>query len=187
VISSSANADVFNNVVAWSAEGISVIWQQRNDYGSLQPVGIHVHDNVIARTIPSSTDYWADLALGWLNDTSSTVLYNPASNNGGSSNLYWYDQPEAGPVRFAWQYAYSALTDFEATGAEKGSRYLSNSELAQALGAKGVPVSPPSKAAVTAVPASTLQTQAAGAPALRKPAVAPASKPAIVPTVAPAR
>ncbi|HEY1293549.1 MAG TPA: LamG-like jellyroll fold domain-containing protein [Chloroflexota bacterium] len=187
VISSSANADVFNNVVAWSAEGISVIWQQRNDYGSLQPVGIHVHNNVIARTISSSTDYWADLALGWLNDTSSTVLYNPASNNGGSSNLYWYDQPEGGPVRFSWQYAYQALADFQATGAETGSRYLSNSELAQALGAKGVPVSPPSKAAATAVPASTLQTQAAGAPALRKPAVAPASKPAIVPTVVPAR
>src|SRR5438132_13920449 len=47
VISSSSNAEVYNNVVAWNADGISVISQNRPDAPSVGTVNNYVHNHTI--------------------------------------------------------------------------------------------------------------------------------------------
>jgi parallel beta-helix repeat protein len=136
LISSSANAEVRDNVVAWNADGISVLTQNRSDApGPI--VGNNVHDNTVV-IAPTASDTSDKFLLGFLQDWSG-VLFNPASNNRGASNRYWHAKAEP-TGRFGWNGTMSRLDDFNATPGEEGGRYLTDSQRDSALSAAGVPL-----------------------------------------------
>jgi len=136
LVSSSANVEVSGNVVAWNADGISVLTQNRSDApGPI--VGNYVHDNTIVLA-PTAGDTSDKFLLGFLQDWSG-VLFDPASNNRGASNRYWHaaDEPSG---RFGWDGTLSRLADFNATPGDEGGTYLSLGERDAALSAAGVPL-----------------------------------------------
>ena len=146
VISSSRNVEVTRNTVAWNADGISVISQNRSgDYGesptsnwnSVVNVSVHHNDIVLA---PQPSDSSARYALAWLQDWGG-VLFRTASNNHGSANRYWHAQPEPS-TRFAWDGSHTRLSAFNATQGESSGRYLSVSERSAILSAAGMPGAP---------------------------------------------
>lgn len=142
LISSSANAEVYNNAVAWNYAGISVIAQQRPDL--VTPVGNYVHDNTIVRQTvdgDASKAYWQNLSLAWLSD-GVDALYDPASNNRGANNRYWYDQPESDRVRATWDHQFAHIADLGTTPGDRGASYLSDDDKNSVLGSLAMPASP---------------------------------------------
>jgi hypothetical protein len=137
LISSSADTEVYNNTVAWNKAGISVVDLNRPD--RVSTVNNYVHDNVIVRDTVAAGDAWSDLSLAWLNDGTGR-LFDPAANNRGVNNRYWYDQPEGDAIRGSWQQHFQRLADLQATPGNVGGHYLSDDEKSQLLGAQSVPV-----------------------------------------------
>ena len=80
----------------------------------------------------------AAYATGWVMDWSG-VLFDPASNNRGSNNRYWYPVAENGQTRFAWNGSKSRLADYAATPAETTTTYLTTAQKDSALAAAGIP------------------------------------------------
>ena len=135
-VSTSRNVDVYDNVVAWNADGISVISQNRPDNPG--PItGNRVRDNIIVGMGSQGHTYY----LAWLEDWAG-AMYQEASENRGANNRYWTDGPEA---RFAWDGDRTTLADFNATPGEEGGRYLSTAERDALLTAAGIPLSPESR------------------------------------------
>jgi hypothetical protein len=69
------------------------------------------------------------MALLFCQDFSGT-LYDPASNNRGALNLFWFPDPEGQYGRFGWaNKAMGFLSAFNATpGGGGNSRYMSDGE-----------------------------------------------------------
>lgn len=146
LVSSSKNAEVYDNTLAWNADGITIISQDRPaDFGEAVDrwktvTGNDVHDNAIIRE-HACCDYWDNLALAWLQDWDG-VMFGPASNNRAAYNRYWHPSAEDEP-RFAWaDEDYARVEDFNATPGEENSRYLTDAEKDQTLAAAGLPRSP---------------------------------------------
>jgi parallel beta-helix repeat protein len=139
VISSSAHVEVDHNVVAWNADGITVISQRREDAPG-PTTDLRVHDNVIAGT-DGAPDPMQDYALAWLQDWPG-VLFASGSANAGTDNAVWYATPE-GTTRFAWDGDLASLGAFQATPGGAGSRYLTAAEAARSLTAAEVPAAAP--------------------------------------------
>ena len=136
-VSTSANTEVFNNVVAWNQSGISIIAQKRSDAPPAGVVNTYVHDNRIFQdTRPES------LSLSWLQDWDSGI-FAPGANNRGSGNTFWYPTPENGYTRFGWNGPVSHLSDFSRSPAGAGS-YISDDQEAQVLEARGIDAEPQS-------------------------------------------
>jgi parallel beta-helix repeat protein len=133
-LASSDHANVYNNTVAWNADGITVISQSRTDDDP--HVENNVHDNTVAMS-PRSGDTGA-YATGWVMDWAG-VLFNASSNNRGTNNHYWYPMTENGQTRFAWNGGKTRLTDYLATPAETSTTYFTNAQKDSALSALGIP------------------------------------------------
>jgi parallel beta-helix repeat protein len=134
VVSSSSGAQVANNVVAWNADGIVVLSQDRSDAPLV--TGNYVHDNTIILA-PRSGDTSDQIALGWLQDWAGN-LFDPASNNRGAGNAYWIGSPEPEWARFGWNGPIDTLATFNATPGEAGGRYLTDAEKNSVLSAAGI-------------------------------------------------
>lgn len=149
LISSSKNAEVYDNIVAWNADGISVISQKRPaDFGAdrgrwNRVTNNNVHDNRIFKTDDDPNDPEHDFvfSLAWMQDWNG-AMYESASNNRGSNNLYWYPAATEEYMRFSWLEGYDRLSDFNATPGEENGRYVSDPEKDQALSSANVPLSP---------------------------------------------
>ncbi len=139
LVSSSRNAEVRNNTVAWNADGISVISQNRGDApGPI--IGNYVHDNVVVLA-PSPSDSSDKMALAWLQDWGG-VLYNSGSNNRGAANRYWVSVAEPQGGRYNWNGGISTLSSFNGTPGEEGGAYLTTAQKDAALSAAGIPTAP---------------------------------------------
>jgi parallel beta-helix repeat protein len=138
LISSSGGAEVYNNSLAWNADGISVASQNRADR---QPTtNIYVHDNVIIEA-PQPSDASEKVMLGWGQDYAG-ALFDPASNNHGALNRYWHSLPEPSWCRVAWSGCVDNLPTFNATLGEESGRYLTSTERDAVLTANGLPLAP---------------------------------------------
>ena len=131
-ISSSANADVYSNVLAWNNLGIAVFSEDRANRPGQGTVGITVHDNTILANGQSA------LSLQWFQRGSGN-LFESGSSNWGGSNAFWFPGDEDGSGRFRWQRYISSLNDFKQTPSGGGSRYLSLQERDQVLAGWGIP------------------------------------------------
>ena len=137
LISSSANAEVRNNVVAWNADGISVLSQNRSD-APAAIVGNDVHDNTVVLA-PTVADTSEKFLLAFLQDWAG-VLFDPGSNNRGASNRYWHALAEPSG-RFGWSGTKSRLADFNATPGDEAGTYLTLAQRDAVLTAAGIPLS----------------------------------------------
>jgi hypothetical protein len=137
LVSSSSNAEVTHNTVAWNADAISVISQNRAGFTSV--TGNNVHDNTIIRGARAGGDSSDRPLLGWFQDWSG-VLYSAGSNNHGSGNVYWSSGAEPDYARFVWSGSQDTIAKFNATPGDEAARYLSTSERDAALAAAGIPL-----------------------------------------------
>jgi len=139
VISSSGNANVYSNTVAWNAAGISVIAMNRPDTQVVS--GNYIHNNTIVRKAVNgdfSQTYWNNLSLAFLSD--GAPLYDASLNNHGASNSYYYDQAEGTTVRFSWAQQYMNLSSFNGTPGDPTGTYLSQAAEQQALTNANIPL-----------------------------------------------
>jgi parallel beta-helix repeat protein len=127
-ISSSDNATVANNTVAWNARQISVISQNRNSPPHVDNV---VHGNVMASGN-------GNLVAGWYSDN-GTSLFSSTNGNHGYSDKFWVAVKEPSSNRFAWNGPRSTLSSYNSTRGEEGGTYLSTAARDAALAAAGVP------------------------------------------------
>jgi hypothetical protein len=151
-VSSSANAEVHNNVVAWgygpavgvTAGGVTVSSINRPDqsYNQVGTINNTVHDNTLIGPVTNSGQ------VVWYQDTCSTeswcTLYRASSRNGGSNNNFWYPGPEDGSQRFYWNdTSYSSLASFNGTVANTpGGSYLTSGQKSQVLASSNMPATP---------------------------------------------
>jgi nitrous oxidase accessory protein NosD len=134
VISSSANAEVANNVVAWNADGIVVLSQDRADVPAV--TGNFVHDNTIALA-PQPSDGSA-YALAWLQDWAGD-MFDRAADNRGARNRSWPSGKDAGSAKYAWNGDIATLATFVATPGDVDGRALETTTLTAELIAAAVP------------------------------------------------
>lgn len=139
--SSSQNVEIYDNVVAWNADGVSVISQDRGEDRWNTVKDIYVHDNtILAKDYPA--DKYHNLSLAWLQDWTG-AMFEPSSDNRGANNRYWYPSPESSVNRFEWDGGgKNRLADFNATPGEQEGRYLSEEEKDLIVSSAGVPPSP---------------------------------------------
>jgi Periplasmic copper-binding protein (NosD) len=135
LVSSSGGAHISDNIVAWNYAGISILSQDRQDW-SHSETDNDVHDNVVIAELGRYTVIWAQ---DW-----SGPLFASSSSNRGSANRYWVDHPEDGQRRFAWSGDIGRLADYNATPAEEGGTYLTDSEKTTILSDAGMPPGPES-------------------------------------------
>ncbi len=121
---------VAGNVVAWNANGISVVNQQRPDGGPA------TGDTLQGNTVLVAGD--GPVAIGWWQDFAGD-LYNPLSHNTGSGNAVWYRSAAGDADRFVWSYGLMAMSSFDQTAGGAGSIYLSNRAEGQVIAAYGLP------------------------------------------------
>jgi hypothetical protein len=94
-VNASQNNHVYDNVVAWNKNGIRVMNPRRTDvhpdeteYDYVNNVEVDHNDILMDR--PPEGAY----ALGWVQTNRVGNLYDPAADNRGHDNRYWYPVPE---------------------------------------------------------------------------------------------
>jgi parallel beta-helix repeat protein len=172
-VSSSANAEVANNVIAWgagplpgnTAGGIVVSSQKRSDlsFNQVGPINNSVHNNTLIA--PAQTTG----LLSWYQDLCTSepwcVLYLPTSRNTASNNSFWWPGTEDGSQRFYWANAsYPSLVGFN-LATNSASAYMSDALKTQVLAASsmpatagGIPATPTPTSAPSPSPTSTPAT-----------------------------
>jgi parallel beta-helix repeat protein len=147
LLSSSKNVEIYDNVVAWNGDGISVISADRNGTSHDDVVNVRVHHNSILHKDYPTTHFNSknNFALAWLQDWSG-VLFAPASKNLGYDNKYWYATSEGAVSpylsRYAWDGNKIKLIPFNETPGEEQGRYLTNAEKDQVVSSAKIPSSP---------------------------------------------
>jgi hypothetical protein len=131
LISSSGNAVVRNNVVAWNADGISIVSQARGRPGGDPVTGVRVTDNVIVAGPPGG---WL---LTWIEDWSGG-LRDPASDNRASGNRFWEDPAHAADCHYLWVDCFADVDAFATTPGGAGSTTLTDHERQTLLAAVGL-------------------------------------------------
>ena len=135
LIQNSSDVEVFNNIVAWNADGISVISQNRGESRWNNVTGNTVRDNTI---IANHDGGWNTYGLAWLEDWNG-VLDDAGSNNNGHGNRFWFSSPEGPELRFRWcDEGFWTLDDFNASPGGRNSQYLTDAQKDQILASAGM-------------------------------------------------
>jgi parallel beta-helix repeat protein len=139
ILSSSSNdVEIRDNVLAWNADGITVVSADRDGTEFDEVKNVLVHHNKIL-TQDHADEPRHNYALAWLQDWSG-VLFAPASNNQGYENKYWYPSPESDSVRYEWERTgHRRLEDFNITPGEENGRYLTQNEKDAVVESQGIP------------------------------------------------
>ncbi len=140
IISSTSQAvEIDHNTVAWNADGIAAIWQNR---GGPAASGLSIHDNVIVQQrVPSDT---SDIVpVGFMQDSGGTMY--TAGTNTGARNQFWLSYPEASWYRFqSWNGTQlQTLAQLNASPAGGDSSYLTVAQVENLLTAASVPIAQP--------------------------------------------
>ncbi len=137
----SSNVEIHHNILAWNADGVSVVGLDRDEARWDEVKNVTVHNNkILADDDPEHPT--SHFALGWLQGWSDQ-MFEPESNNRGENNLYWYTAPEDEWVRYEWaKEKYASLKAFNATPGEEGGRYLTDAEKRRIVSEAGIPAAP---------------------------------------------
>ena len=145
-VNGSHDGIVADNILAWNASGISVVQQSREgaeekDYQTTRNVRLD-GNKVIQDEIPGTSDHAAVL---WNRDDRAVAegalsIYDPAANNGGTNDEYWFDEPEGETYRFKWESKFKDLADYNATPAEKNGHYMSDEDKQALLNDNNLPM-----------------------------------------------
>jgi hypothetical protein len=136
-VSCSKNAEVYDNVLAWNASGITVLHYERDDPRWNVVENIHVHHNtILSENSPSM--YWVQ-ADGW----AGGMMTHRSANNRGERNRYWYPSSASPEGRFRWVgKTFGKLGRFNLTRGEEGGRYITRSKKEQVVLSAGIPSFP---------------------------------------------
>jgi parallel beta-helix repeat protein len=135
MVQNSSDTEVFDNVVAWNPDGITVISQDRGETRWNNVTGNTVHDNTI---ITNHDGGFNTYAVGWLEDWNG-VLQNTASNNRGYGNRFWFSTPEGPELRYRWGGdAFWTMANFSTSPGGQNSVNLTDSQKNQALASAGI-------------------------------------------------
>jgi hypothetical protein len=146
-LNASHDNHVYGNVVAWNENGILVTNPLRTDVHPEETeydfvYNVEVDHNYILMDnradVPSDGAY----ALGWIKGNIGGNLYDPAANNRGHDNRYWYPTPQGSEKRYAWDVELTSIGAFNDTPGEERGRYLSETEKDSVAEAEGIPASP---------------------------------------------
>lgn len=143
-VGNSDNAEVYENTLAWNADGITVRCYDRDPGDQSICQNTAVHDNVIMQeeTPFVRNDSAPGVGLAWLGGGGSGSLYDASSGNSGTSNDYYFAYAEKGNVRFAWNSKFSSLGSFDATLGEEEGSYLTSDQKDAVVAGEDVPASP---------------------------------------------
>lgn len=143
LVSSSKDATVYDNVVAWNQVGISVIDQDRGDSPGV--TGNYVHDNIVTEAqMAAGQDHFG---LFWAYDYLASHLYDVGSNNRGLDNQFFYADPDGSLAaensypRFIWD-GYHFMATFVTVPGGTGSSYMTLAAADAALTTAGIPLVP---------------------------------------------
>lgn len=141
VIQNSSSTEVYNNRLAWNSDGVVVFALDREGTKYDLVHDVYIHDNTIFST-SGSTNEENSVALAWLQGWNNT-LFDPANNNRGTNNKYWYPTREDSSERFRWRNkAISSLASFNATPGEENGTYLDSGEKESVMTTNGIPGAP---------------------------------------------
>jgi parallel beta-helix repeat protein len=142
LLQNSSSTEVYSNTLAWNADGIAVLAHDREGTAYDLVHDVYVHDNTILSS-NGSTEASNGVALAW-NQEWTRTLFDPANNNRGANNKYWYSSAEGSLERFRWDNrSIKSLADFNATLGEENGSYLTQGEKDAIVAAQGIPPSPP--------------------------------------------
>lgn len=134
------DTEVAGNIVAWNADGISIMSQPRDGFTDV--VNNHVHDNLIILTTDWSQNTYM---LAWLEDWSGR-LTDAASNNRGAHNRYYHATPDGAFLPFTWgqyqRYGIDDLSGFNATPGEENGMLIGADEARSTLAERQMPLDP---------------------------------------------
>lgn len=129
LVACSKNVEVRNNLVAYNADGIAVISQNRGgEWNTVTGNWVHDNDVILAHNSSDSSD---QSLMCWCQDWAG-VMFASGSNNRGTANRYWMNTAEPDWARFGWNGPLSTLSSFNATPGEDG-RYMTTAERDAAL------------------------------------------------------
>ncbi|WP_297853514.1 nitrous oxide reductase family maturation protein NosD [Meiothermus sp.] len=143
LVQNSSSCVVRNNLVAWNADGISVVQQIRDDHNATEVSNVRVENNLIAVKAIGVLDY----ALGWLSDTDNRTLYSNGTNSGDSNRFFREPtvtaQNVTHRVNYAWAGEISDIDRFRTTpGGGGNSQEIGRTELENVLRAANLPLQP---------------------------------------------
>jgi hypothetical protein len=143
-LNASSGARVHHNTVAWNEGGIMVhnpirtdVHPEQGAYNTVGGVEVDYNDILQQGGTASRALWW--VAPG-INPYAN--LYDPAANNRGHDNRYWYPQPEGSHYGFLWNDKFKKLGRFNATVGEERGSYLSDAKKQQLLNTGPVPAFP---------------------------------------------
>jgi hypothetical protein len=132
-VSSSGNAEVRWNVVAWSSRGLEAYLQTRCCIPPQGETNVLFHDNAI---FMGSTG--GDYAIMWGDDGSNQIT---TPSNSAFNNVIWYPTPENGQIRFRWgNQQFSNVAAFSATAGGRGSTYMTQQQAMATLTTYVIPI-----------------------------------------------
>ncbi len=133
LVSSSSGAEVRRNTLAWNADGIVVVSQDRGRETPDLIRDVLVADNTVIGQEGNG------FLLAWLEDWEGGV-FDGGSENHGQGNAFWPDMDMACP--FEWDGCRTPLEAFAATPGGVDSRYLAQEEAPAVLASADVAESP---------------------------------------------
>jgi hypothetical protein len=147
-LNASHDNHVYNNVVAWNENGIRVDNPRRTDAHPNETeydyvYNVEVDNNDILMDSRADDPSGGAYALGWVKTNRNGNLYDPAANNRGHDNRYWYPVPEGSEKRYKWDADLTSISAFNDTLGEEGGRYLLDAEKDLVAATNDIPASSP--------------------------------------------
>jgi hypothetical protein len=139
-LNNSTEVEIHHNTLAWNADGIGVNARDRAGTENDNIANVYIHNNTILSE-NGSAQAQNGLGLSWRDFTGQ--LAEPANNNRGEDNLYWYPTDEGSLARFTWHDQLAKLATFNATPGEEDGRYLTAPEKDTVVVDEGIPANPP--------------------------------------------
>ena len=135
LVSSSTAAVVRDNVLAWNADGISIISQRRDRAAGDAVRGISVASNTVINGPAGG------FLLAWLQDWDGPLFADDGGNS-GTGNAFWVDADEADTCDFEWDGCRDTVASFASTPGGRDSRLLDIGERDTVLASAGIVEAP---------------------------------------------
>lgn len=138
-IGNSSDVEVYDNTLAWNADGIAVISLDRNGTDHDDVKNVKVHDNRIAQSdLPRITGDGATMALGFLQGWKAQID-TAAAGNQATNNKVFYPESEGTYNRFSCRTSYKTMTQFNSSACATGVSYATPTEKNAWVTKYGVP------------------------------------------------
>jgi hypothetical protein len=137
--SSSSNAEIYQNIVAWNAAGIVINSEVARSDGGV--IGNDVHDNTVAVS-PQPALCSDPVGLAFVQNGDSGQMFLPESGNTGRNDDFWLSVSEPLDSVFFYKIPFTTLAAFAESPGDKGGAYIDKATLQAILTDAGMPTTP---------------------------------------------